>query len=219
MERAAWRDTGYFWFFDRNNVEIMVKVLNGCAVNSRFWVFAGGLTDVEVEMTIFDTETGAEKKYRNQLGQPFTLVRDTDAFGACTGPASLPRMAELRAPAPEAGSCLSSETALCVSDNRFRIEATWETPNGNRGTARAVRLTNDSGYFWFFDAANVELVTKMLNACSLTGSHWIFTAGLTDVKVDMTVTDTTTGAVKRYSNPQSQPFELVRDIAAFTTCP
>jgi hypothetical protein len=35
-------DTGYFTFFNRANVEMVVKVLNGCGVNSRYWTFAGG---------------------------------------------------------------------------------------------------------------------------------------------------------------------------------
>ena len=48
-------DTGYFWVFSQNNVEMVVKVLNGCGVTRNFWVFAGGLTNVEVEMTVRDT--------------------------------------------------------------------------------------------------------------------------------------------------------------------
>ena len=29
-----------------------------------------------------------------------------------------------------------------------------------------VPLTSDSGYFWFFDADNIELVVKVLDACT-----------------------------------------------------
>ena len=36
-------DTGYFWFFGSSNVEAVIKVLNACSLNQRFWVFAGGL--------------------------------------------------------------------------------------------------------------------------------------------------------------------------------
>ena len=36
------------WFFQAENVEAVVKVLNGCGINDRYWVFAGGLTDVKV---------------------------------------------------------------------------------------------------------------------------------------------------------------------------
>ena len=50
-------DTGYFTFFSGSNVEAIVKVLNSCTFNSRFWVFAAGLTDVNVVLTVRDTVT------------------------------------------------------------------------------------------------------------------------------------------------------------------
>ena len=40
-------DTGYFWFFSPNNVELVVKAVEGRAFNGLFWVFSGALSDVE----------------------------------------------------------------------------------------------------------------------------------------------------------------------------
>src|SRR5436309_9198938 len=54
-------DTGAFWFFGDSNLEPMVKVLDGTAVNGHFWVFAGSLSDVEYTMTVTHTSTGAER--------------------------------------------------------------------------------------------------------------------------------------------------------------
>jgi len=76
-------DTGFFYFFSPNNVEVVVKVLNGCDINNRFWVFAGGLTDVEVVLTVEDTQTGATQTYRNELDTDFSPVRDFEAFATC----------------------------------------------------------------------------------------------------------------------------------------
>jgi hypothetical protein len=73
-------DTGYFWFFSASNVEMVVKALNGCGFNSRFWVFAGGLTNVEVVTTVTDTQTGAVQTYRNNLNDAFKPLQDTAAF-------------------------------------------------------------------------------------------------------------------------------------------
>ncbi len=73
-------DTGFFWFFKASNVEAMVKVLDGCAANGHFWVFAAGLTDVEVALTVRDADTDATRTYRNDLGDPFAPVQDTAAF-------------------------------------------------------------------------------------------------------------------------------------------
>ncbi len=76
-------DSGYFWFFGQENVELVVKVLDGCGTNGYYWVFAGGLTDVEVELEVLDTSTGELRIYDNLLGSPFVPVRDTTAFAAC----------------------------------------------------------------------------------------------------------------------------------------
>src|SRR5262245_13904143 len=78
------RDAGYFWFFDPNNVEVVVKVLDGCPVNGRRWVFAAGLTDVHVVLIVTDTQTGASKTYVNPIGTAFLPIQDTDAFSTCS---------------------------------------------------------------------------------------------------------------------------------------
>ena len=33
------QDSGLFYFFDQNNIEMLLKVLDGCGLNERFWVF------------------------------------------------------------------------------------------------------------------------------------------------------------------------------------
>jgi hypothetical protein len=47
-------------------------------------VFAGGLTDVGIEITVTDTLSGVSKTYENPAGQAFRPVRDTVAFGGCS---------------------------------------------------------------------------------------------------------------------------------------
>lgn len=76
-------ETGYLWFFGPTNVEAVIKVLNGCGVNGHFWVFAGGLTDVEVEITVIDTRDAVARTYRNPLGTQFAPIQDTGAFPGC----------------------------------------------------------------------------------------------------------------------------------------
>ncbi|MEM1245257.1 MAG: hypothetical protein AAGK22_02735 [Acidobacteriota bacterium] len=76
-------DSGFFWFFSPSNLEVVVKVLDGCDVNGHFWVFAGGLTDVEATVIVIDTLTGTEREYFNPLKTPFPAVRDITAFGGC----------------------------------------------------------------------------------------------------------------------------------------
>ncbi len=78
-------DTGYFWFFANDNVEVILKVLDACGANdfNSFWVFAAGLTDVEVTLKITDTLSGEERIYSNPQGSPFVPVQDTAAFQTC----------------------------------------------------------------------------------------------------------------------------------------
>lgn len=76
-------DTGQFWFFSAQNVEMVVKVLNGCGLNQHYWVFAGGLTNVQVTMTVTDMANGAVKTYTNPLNTAFLPIQDTAAFATC----------------------------------------------------------------------------------------------------------------------------------------
>jgi len=78
-------ETGYFWFFAETNVETIVKVLDACSLNSRFWVFSGGLTNVEVTLRVTDTQTGQTKTYLNPLGTDYRTIADTGALAVCGG--------------------------------------------------------------------------------------------------------------------------------------
>jgi hypothetical protein len=116
--------------------------------------------------------------------------------------------------------CLPDATTLCLHGARFRVEATWQKQDGTSGSGSAVPLTDDAGYFWFFNSANIEIITKVLNGCfEPFNSYWVFAAGLTNVEVTLTVTDTRDGATKTYRNPLGTAFLPIQDTAAFATCP
>ncbi len=73
-------ETGAFYFFQPDNVEVVVKVIDGCALNGRFWVFASGLTNVATELTVTDTATDDARTYVSPAGPPFAPLQDTNAF-------------------------------------------------------------------------------------------------------------------------------------------
>ncbi len=118
-----------------------------------------------------------------------------------------------------ASQCQPGSTTLCLDGARFRVEARWETGDGGTGLGRAVTLTDETGYVWFFGADNVEMIVKVLDGCAVNGHKWVFLAGLTNVRVVATVTDTRTGAFRTYENPAGTPFAPVQDTSAFDTCP
>jgi hypothetical protein len=76
-------DTGYLWFFSPGNVEAIIKVLNGCGLNGAHWVFAGGLTNVKVTITVTDTQTGQSHQYNNPAQTTFQPLQDTGTFKTC----------------------------------------------------------------------------------------------------------------------------------------
>lgn len=118
-------------------------------------------------------------------------------------------------------SCLPDEHTLCLQDGRFEVSATWRDFDGNVGSAFVNPVSGDSGEMWFFDPNNVELLVKVLDGCPLPDfqSFWVFAAGLTNVEVHLTVTDTEADETWTYGNPRGVPFGPVLDTDAFATCP
>jgi hypothetical protein len=78
--RAENDQSAFFWFFDATNFEMGLKMLNACSLNSKFWVYIGGLTDQGWTVKITDTQTGAIRTYSNVRGHLSTPVGDTSAF-------------------------------------------------------------------------------------------------------------------------------------------
>ena len=118
---------------------------------------------------------------------------------------------------PEQG-CVADLTTLCLNEDRFRVAVHWETENKS-GEGKAVELTGDTGYFWFFSENNVEVVIKVLNGCAIgDGAYWVFIGGLTDVRVELEVEDVESGESKMYVNEAGTLFVPVTDTSAFSTC-
>ncbi|HVS14168.1 MAG TPA: hypothetical protein VMV46_09605 [Thermoanaerobaculia bacterium] len=81
---AGSRDTSLFWFFEPLNWELMVKVIDGCAVNGHHWVFFAGTTDLGFSVSVSDTRSGERRVYRNPAGEPAAAVTDSQAFAECS---------------------------------------------------------------------------------------------------------------------------------------
>ena len=136
-------------------------------------------------------------------------------------PAAFPQSVTGYATAGFTQGCVADSETLCLNDNRFAVTAGFQlTPSGPTYQATAMPLTADSGYFWFFDPNNVELVVKVLNGCfDPFNTYWVFAAGLTNVGVELVVTDTRTQETKIYVNEIGTPFQPIQDTGAFRACP
>ena len=86
------RRGGLFSFFDTANPEVLVKVLNGCNINDRFWLFVAPTTTVGYEMRVVDTvaaQAGAPRSdyeivITNEDGQDAPPFGSTSAFPTCS---------------------------------------------------------------------------------------------------------------------------------------
>ena len=199
-------DTGAFWFFGAQNLELMVKVLDGTAVNGHYWVYGGSLTDIEYTLTVADTFTNAERTYHHPAGQ-FASLADVNAFPSLIldppppgappdltpGPGSIPGCPPLFE---------GPQSSLCLGSGHFTVSVDFMDPrSGLSGHGTAVPLTADTGAFWFFDDSNLELMIKVLDGRAVNGKFWVFYGALSDVDYTITVTRLDTGEVRTYHNP------------------
>jgi hypothetical protein len=74
------KDSVKFTFFYPITLEVIVKIIEGCPLGGKWWVFAGGLTDLEVTIKVTDTATNLVKSYHSKKGQLFQPFADTSAF-------------------------------------------------------------------------------------------------------------------------------------------
>ncbi len=83
--RAGTDDSGLFRFFDPDNWEVLIKVLDGCERNGAVWVFAASTTNLGYRVHVTDTVTGDVREYRNDPGTPAAAITDVAAFRESCG--------------------------------------------------------------------------------------------------------------------------------------
>lgn len=67
---------GLFRFIDSDSPDVLVKILNGKALNNHWWVFIASLTE-RIRVSVEDTKGGEAKQYFVDQAKP---IRDTHAF-------------------------------------------------------------------------------------------------------------------------------------------
>jgi hypothetical protein len=214
-------ETGYFYFTDPANFELIVKILE---LGSEFKVFYAELTNLHFTITVADSHTGAVKTYTNTPGDcggidgaafPAAAPAAPAAHGAPDASAAPPAAAAgmLAAHAPAGADASPSGrdgdgveeprrscgAPLCLLGGRFAVNVQWMNQfTGASGAGRGKSLSDLSGLFTFTDPSNVELVVKLVPFPGHTG---FFYAALSNLEYDITVADAASGTVKTYHNP------------------
>ena len=88
------RESGLLYFFDRDNSEVLIKVLDACAVNGHRWVFVAPVTTLAFNLYVDETATGKRWMHRNPRGdQTATTKSDLEAFPCGAAGSSTPAAA------------------------------------------------------------------------------------------------------------------------------
>ncbi|HEY6323796.1 MAG TPA: hypothetical protein VJA16_19820 [Thermoanaerobaculia bacterium] len=85
LAAAGFTRAGAFWFFSPDNPEMLVKLLDGCALNQHHWLLAAATTNVGYSLAVTDTLTGVEKTYTSADQTAAVPIQDAAAFD-CADP-------------------------------------------------------------------------------------------------------------------------------------
>ncbi len=216
--------SGRFWFFDAKSSELVVKLLDGRAVNGHFWFFWGALSDVEYSIDLKDWATGATRTFHNPRGQ-ICGGAEVEAFPAGTGLATSAQPALLRPPELLAGQpiaardpeprltpredgptsrCDPGPQTLCLLDGKIEVKVDWEHPTLGAGTGRLETTDDTSAVFSFFGPGIPELVVKLLDGGPINGHYWLFSGALSDVEYRLHLREVATGRQRTFVNQAGQ---------------
>ena len=184
--------SGFLYFSNPSNTELVVKVVDFGDVVKFFW---GQLTNFHYTIKVLDTANNVTKTYTNTPGDCGGF--DDSGFPSAGNPAAPPPYN-----GDTQGSCHANSQTLCLLNDRFAVRMDWHNQfNSTSGTGIAHRLSNLTGAFAFTNPANLEILIKTLNF----GDHVLVIYGaLSNLEYTLTVTDTIGGQVKTYQNPAGQ---------------
>lgn len=78
---AGTPDSALFYWNDPNNWELLIKAIDACSFNDKFWIYLAAATNVGYEITVTDTVAGGPPKiYSNPLGTLAPAINDSAAF-------------------------------------------------------------------------------------------------------------------------------------------
>ncbi len=227
---TASTDAGYFYFHSEENIELVVKMVDGRSDNGHFWFFAGSLTNVEYTIRVVDTDTDREAEYKNPPRE-FTTFADTEAFPEIT-----PQSRELSAapsappshglfqeqavilPAGSLPSCAEPAVA-CVQDGRFAVETLVDPMDGAPARQGVPILTTEtSALFELFPDNGAEAAVKVVDGRASNDEFWFFASGFAVTGLEVRVTDLQTGKAHAYKSPEGEGL-VVADRQPFAPDP
>lgn len=231
------RESGILYFFDRDNAEVLVKVLDTCRISDYIWVYVAPVTTLAFNLRIDEVGTDRFWEHRNPRGdgnastasalkhfpcEPGAVTMAGSAGSAAAGvdlveagfrPASVRQALgtnELSDCEPQPVVTLKGgyEVAMCVE---FLKDGEAEIVG-----ARDYGLDSEqSAVLYFFDRNNAEVLIKVLQPPPGRCGRWVFVAPVTDLAFNIEVRPPDGGAPWTNSNPFRQTAAAASDLMAF----
>ncbi len=116
--------------------------------------------------------------------------------------------------------CLVDDNTMCLLNQRFLTTfSLQDSPDGPSRPGKVGSTDGSSGTF-VDEQTGVKFAVSVLDGCSSDfPSYWVLGAADTTFGYTLTVTDTSSDAIKTYQNPLGQASEAIIDTSAFATCP
>jgi hypothetical protein len=153
------RDSGAFWFFSPDNLEVTLKILDGRAINGRWWVFVASMTDLQFEVEI-SRAGGPVKTYVQTAGANRNFIDVNASFEEgppqpVCGPLNSGVEISLDPERPTAADPVRAEVSVCnpwptltydgMEGNRILFnEISWGWPSGGEPPPPSLRFTAEA---------------------------------------------------------------------------
>jgi hypothetical protein len=167
--RPLGRDAAYFR--SPGGAGLVVQVLDGRAINGRFWVLTGALSHPSYSLAVTDLQTGESRTY-SELEQ---AASDLQAFSEDGSKAA--------ADTDETRPYAAGPQSLRLESGRLQVEVDGQS-------LHSAALTDHSGYFWVDDPMHPELVVSVVDGRQVTGSDWILYGSPSGAPGTLRMTDT-----------------------------
>jgi len=185
------------------NPEVLVKMVDASGIGASYWVFYGALTDLSYTLTVRDVATGTTKTYHDaKVGSTVCGAFDTSGFHSSQ---TASERASTLGRQPLIADQASEDTLRLVSAHPFEIKVSARDPRtGTTGQGQLISQTDIYGIFSIpaitGNAANPEVIVKMVDASAIGANYWVFYSALTDLNYTLTVKETATGRTKTYQD-------------------
>lgn len=232
--------SGLLYFFEKDNAEVLVKVLDACAVNGHRWVFVAPVTTLAFNLRVVENETGKVWAHGNPRGgHTASTASDLEAFPCAPADARAAEpggnsgspggwgfadgegLASVARPIVAGGAAACDPRPVTTVASGFTVEMCIEYLDGERTVAREMKDyglgPGRSALLYAFDRDNAEVLIKVLDGCAVNGHLWVFVAPVTTLAFNLSIKRSDgSGTPWTYRNALGRPAAAKSDLKAFS---